>query len=71
MWNLNTSPKLRYFLLDMDFVPNKTYKIMDSAHLKGGSLENPRPLLSINKEPTSFERALGLFLVSLPSTSRE
>ncbi|WZZ67284.1 LOW QUALITY PROTEIN: hypothetical protein YC2023_078654 [Brassica napus] len=44
----------------MDFVPNKAYKIMGSAHLKGGSLANPRPLLSINKEPTSSNRALGL-----------
>ncbi|WZZ63750.1 hypothetical protein YC2023_075120 [Brassica napus] len=43
-------------LLDMDFVPNKAYKIMGSAHLKGGSLGNPRPPLSINKEPTSFEK---------------
>ncbi|WZZ63747.1 hypothetical protein YC2023_075117 [Brassica napus] len=48
-------------LLDMEFVPNKAYKIMGSAHLKGGSLGNPRPLLSINKEPTSFEKVLGLY----------
>lgn len=51
---------LQPLLLDMDFIPNKAYKIMGSAHLKGGSLGNLRPLLSINKEPTSFERALGL-----------
>ncbi|WZZ04233.1 hypothetical protein YC2023_090154 [Brassica napus] len=31
---------------------------MGSAHLKGGSLGNPRPPLSINKEPISFEKEL-------------
>ncbi|WZZ63748.1 hypothetical protein YC2023_075118 [Brassica napus] len=57
------------FLLDMDFVPNKAYKIMGSAHLKGGSLGNPRPPLSINMEPTSFEKVLGLYFGN-PSPSR-